>query len=144
MEQRMKVNMYIATSRRGPSKGPGKYIYLLEYIKKNGEPVTIWGTESLEATYENELALRAIIAAGKRLRKPCRIRIFTGCNHILSATHNGWYIQWKLNGWKKADGKEIRNAALWEELSETLQPHIMTFTKDGHSYEKWMKERMEE
>lgn len=138
------VNIYIETSRHGPSHGPGKYIYLIEYLlKKTGEPATIHKIESFEETWENDLALKAIIAAGKRLNKPCCIRIFTGCNHILSATHNGWYIEWRKNGWKKSDGKEVKNAALWEELAEVLDKHAVTYTKDEHSYRKWMREQLE-
>ncbi|MBO5159602.1 MAG: hypothetical protein J6B94_08455 [Lachnospiraceae bacterium] len=136
------VNIYIETSRRGPSKGPGKYMYVLEYILKDGTPYTVDGTESFEETRENELALKAIIAAGKRLTKPCSIRIFTGCDHILSTTHNGWYIEWQKNGWKKKNGKEVRNAALWEELVNVMDLHAVTYTKDEHSYKRWMREEL--
>lgn len=139
-----RVNIYIETSRRGPSKGSGKYMYLIEFIsKKTGEPITRDGMEAFEETRENELALKAIIAAGKRLTKPCHIRIFTGCNHVLSTTHNSWHIQWQKNGWKKSDGREIKNAALWEELVAVMEPHAVTYTKDEHSYRKWMREQLE-
>lgn len=136
------VNIYIETSRHGPSKGPGSYLYLMEYVLKSGNPYTVEGRESFPETFENELALKAIIAAGKRLTKPCSIRIFTGCNHILSATHNAWHIQWQKNGWKKSNGKEIRNADLWEQLVEVLEPHAVTYTKEEHSYRKWMQEQL--
>ena len=137
------VNIYIETNRRGPSIGQGKYMYLIEFIsQKTGEPITREGMESFEKTHENELALRAIIAAGKRLNKPCRIRIFTGCNHILSTTHNSWHIEWQKNGWKKKNGETIKNAALWGELVAVLQKHAVSYTKDEHSYRNWMQERM--
>ena len=139
-----RVNIYIETSRRGPSKGPGKYMYLIEYLlKKTGEPATIHKIESFEETRENELALKAIIAAGKRLNKPCCIRIFTGCNHILSTTHNGWHIEWQKNGWKKKNEEPIKNAALWEELVAVLNEHAVSYTKDEHSYRNWMREQLE-
>lgn len=139
-----RVNIYIETSRRGPSKGPGKYMYLIEFVSaKTGNPITREGIESFEGTYENELALRAIIAAGKRLTKPCSIRIFTGCNHILSTTHNSWHIQWQKNGWRKANGTQVKNAELWEQLVAVLTPHAVTYTKDEHSYKRWMREQLE-
>lgn len=138
-----RVNIYIETSRRGPNKGPGKYMYLIEYLlKKTGEPATIHKIESFKETRENELALKAIIAAGKRLNKPCYIRIFTGCNHILSTTHNGWHIEWQKNGWKKKNGEPIKNAALWEELVAVLDKHAVSYTKDEHSYRNWMREQL--
>ena len=138
-----RVNIYIETSRRGPSKGPGRYMYLMEYIRKNGEPFTIGDTESFENTFENELALRAMIAAVKRLTKPCVIRFYTTCNHVLSTTHNSWHIQWQKNGWKRSDGRPAKNAQLWEELVTVLAPHAVTYTKDEHSYKRWMREQLE-
>lgn len=137
-----RVNIYIETSRRGPSEGKGKYIYVLEYMLKDGTPYTKDGTETFEKINENKLVLKAIIAAGKRLTKPCSIRIFTGCNHVLSTTHNGWHIEWQKNGWKKKNGQPINNAALWEELVTVLDKHAVTYTKDEHSYKKWMQEQM--
>ena len=137
-----RVNIYIETSRRGPSEGKGKYIYVLEYMLKDGTPYTKDGTETFEKINENKLVLKAIIAAGKRLTKPCSIRIFTGCNHVLSTTHNGWHIEWQKNGWKKKNGQPINNAALWEELVTVLDKHAVTYTKDEHSYRKWMREQL--
>ena len=138
-----RVNIYIETSRRGPSEGKGKYIYVLEYMLKDGTPYTKDGTETFEKINENKLVLKAIIAAGKRLTKPCSIRIFTGCNHVLSTTHNGWHIEWQKNGWKKKNGQPINNAALWEELVTVLDKHAVTYTKDEHSYKRWMREQLE-
>lgn len=140
---KFRVNIYIETSRRGPSKGSGKYIYVLEYILKDGSPYTKDGIESFDCTFENELVLKAIIAAGKRIKEPCCIRIFTGCNHILSTTHNGWHIEWQKNGWKKKNGKPIKNAALWEELVSVMEKHAVSYTKDEHSYRNWMREQLE-
>ena len=138
-----RVNIYIETSRKGPSRGPGKYMYLIEFLsKKTGEPITRDGIERFDCTFENELALKAIIAAAKRLTKPCCIRIFTGCNHILSTTHNSWHIEWQKNGWKKKNGEPVKNAALWEELVAVLDKHMVTYTKDDHSYKNWMKEQL--
>lgn len=139
-----RVNIYIETSRRGPSKGPGEYMYIIEFFsQKTGEPITRQGMESFECTFENELALKAMIAAAKRLTKPCNIRFYTTCNHVLSTVHNSWHIQWQKNGWKRSDGKPAKNAALWEELVAVLKDHVVTYTKDEHSYRTWMREQLE-
>ena len=139
-----RVNIYIETSRRGASKGPGKYMYLIEFVsQKTGEPITREGMESFEKTHENELVLRAMIAAVKKLTKPCVIRFYTTCNHVLSTTHNSWHIQWQKNGWKRADGRPAKNAELWEELVAVLNEHAVSYTKDEHSYRNWMREQLE-
>lgn len=141
--ERYSVNIYIESSRRGPSRGPGAYMYLMEFVKNDGTPVTREKIEHFESTCENELVLKAIVAAGKRLTKPCKIRIFTGCNHILSTVHNSWHIQWQKNGWKKKNDKPVRNAQLWEELVNVFDTHVVTYTKGEHSYQRYMREKLE-
>lgn len=137
-----RVNIYIETSRHGPSKGPGKYMYLIEYILKNGNPYTVYSVENFENTFENELVLRAIIAAGKRLTKTCSIRVFTGCGYVFNSMNAGWPIHWRKNNWMKAGEKPVRNMELWKELLEVMEPHAVTYTKEEHSYRNWMLEQM--
>lgn len=138
-----KVNIYIETSRRGPSKGPGKYMYLVEFIsQKTGEPITRDGMESFDCTFENELVLKAIIAAGKRLTKPCSIRVFTGCGYVFNSMSAGWPVQWRKNGWIKAGDKPVKNVDLWKELLDVMEKHAVTYTKKEHSYKNWMQEQM--
>lgn len=140
-----RVNIYISTSRRGPSKGPGKYMYVIEFLsKKTGEPITREGMENFENTFENELALKAIIAAAKKLNKKCAIRVFTECSYVYNSMNAGWPVQWKKSGWIKSKDKPVKNAELWQELLEIMEKHVVTYTKEDHSYKSWMKEQMEE
>lgn len=129
-------------SRKGPSRGPGAYYYIVEYLLEDGTPVTVEGTESFENTYENVLALKGIIAAAKRLKKSCFIRVFTLCEHVLNTVNNSWQIQWEKYGWKKKNGKEIRNVELWQELVEVMREHVVTYTKDEHSYRRLMHDKL--
>ncbi len=137
-----RVNIYIETSRHGPSKGQGKYMYVLEYVLKNGNPYTVSGTESFEETYENELVLKAIIAATKRLSKPCSVTVFTGCSYVFNSINAGWPERWKKKGWVRAGDKPIRNLELWKELLKIMEPHAAVYTKEEHPYKKWMLEQM--
>lgn len=137
-----KVNIYIETSRHGPSKGPGKYMYILEYVLKNGNPYTVSGTESFEETYENELVLKAIIASIKRLSKQCSVTVFTGCSYVINSINAGWPEQWKKKGWVRAGDKPIRNLELWKELLKVMEPHTVIFTKEEHTYKRWMLEQL--
>ena len=38
-----------------------------------------------------------------------------------------WIVQWKKNGWKSAQKKEIKNRDLWEELDFLNQNHSVTW-----------------
>ena len=40
------------------------------------------------------------------------------------------------------NGEPVKNAALWEELVAVLDKHMVTYTKDDHSYKNWMKEQL--
>lgn len=40
METECRVNIYITTSIRGPARKNGGYGYVIEFIKKDGSPVT--------------------------------------------------------------------------------------------------------
>lgn len=137
-----RVNIYVESSRKGPSKGPGAYCYIVEYLLKDGSPLTLEGMERFDSTYENVLALKGIIAAVKRLKKPCCIRVFTPCEHVWVTTNNAWHVQWQKNGWMKSNGKYPNNLELWQELVEVMLPHAATYTKEDHSYRKLMQDKL--
>ena len=41
---------------------------------------------------------------------------------------------WKNKKWKTADGKEVKNKEIWQELYNVTQKHKVTFNKvKGHS-----------
>ena len=45
-----------------------------------------------------------------------------------------WIRGWKLNGWKTAEKKPVKNEDLWRELDELLGRHCVRFTHvRGHS-----------
>ena len=43
METECRVNIYITTSIRGPVRKKGGYGYIIEFNKKDGNPITISG-----------------------------------------------------------------------------------------------------
>ncbi len=138
-----RVNIYIETSRHGPSKGPGKYMYILEYVSKSGKSATMGDIKEIENnTYENELVLKAIITAIKRLSKPCSVTVFTSCSYVFNSINAGWPEQWKKKGWVRAGDKPIRNLKLWKELLEVMELHVVTYKKEEHPYKKWMMEQL--
>lgn len=116
---------------------PGAYLYLIEYIKADGTPVTRVAVCYLTAG-ENQMVLEALVRASERIRKPAQVRVFTRCGHVLGAIRNHWPQQWKENGWKNAKGAEVKNAKLWERLLYGVEPHTFTATEEDHSYRDWM------
>ena len=137
------VNLYIETTLKGPAIREAAGMYVLEFIKQNGEPETRNEVIYCEKAKENELVLELLISALKRLNKPCSVLVNTECQHVLNTLNNTWLFMWEKNGWTNAKGKEVANKELWQQYLELQDPHYVTVTNEKHSYKEiYMKETL--
>ncbi len=127
------VNIYIETSLKGPSKRRAAGMYILEYEKDGGAPVTRDAVLYMEQTTENILVLTLLGNALSRLTKTCSVRVNTGCSHVLNTMQNHWLPQWKKNGWTNAKGKPVANADLWAAVSELMGRHLVEINGGWHN-----------
>lgn len=67
MESSPQVNLYIETTVHGPRQQGGRWMYLLEFVTRRGDPVTLWKVGDWEAEKENVLIMQALSAALDRL-----------------------------------------------------------------------------
>ena len=64
---------------------------------------------------------------------------FFGCRNagkssLVNAFTNGWIKNWKRNGWKTADKKDVKNKELWLQIDKFMQVHDITWIKvKGHA-----------
>lgn len=100
MESSPQVNLYIETTVHGPRQQGGRWMYLLEFVTRRGDPVTLWKVGDWEAEKENVLIMQALSAALDRLRLPCVINAHTGSSQIRSTIENGWLEEWQERGWR--------------------------------------------
>lgn len=135
----MNVRIFIESTWKGPARRDGVAMWLIEYIKTNGEPDTREGFIHLEDGTEAAGCLMALINAFCKLKKPCSALVFTGCEHIINTCTNHWQVQWQKNGWKNAKGKTVKNAELWELLIEKTEPHVYTIQSGEHEYQQVMQ-----
>lgn len=142
MESSPQVNLYIETTVRGPRQQGGRWMYLLEFVTRRGDPVTIWKTGEWEPEKENVLVLKALSAALDRLRLPCVIDTYTGSSQIRSAIENGWLEEWQERGWKTVKGQDIKHKDLWQEIAPKMDPHMVFMRAGRHSYQLWMREKL--
>lgn len=133
------IRIYIETSVHGPKIGAAAGMWLIEYIKSNGEPETRQGTIYRETITETALTLELLNQALSRLKKNCLILINTECEHILNTMRNHWLPQWQQNGWTKARGKPVKNAVLWQQCADSMANHSVSFTKEWHPYKSLMQ-----
>lgn len=132
------VDIYVETTYRGPAKKDGAGMWIVEYKKKNGEPVTRQGKVYLENGTENQTTLTAIAAALGILTKSCSVRVNTRCEHVLNAMGNGWPERWAESGWMNAKGKPVGNAQEWQQVMAALERHTYTFQDEPHGYQEVM------
>ena len=84
-------------------------------IIDDGEEKEIKGSK--ENTTNNQMELLAPINALKNIPKGSEVQIFTDSKYVKSGITE-WIHNWKKNGWKTADKKDVKNKKLWTELDE--------------------------
>lgn len=89
-------------------------------------------------TTNNQMELTAPIEALKLLKKPCKVTVYSDSAYLVNAFTNGWIKNWKRNGWKTADKKDVKNKELWLEIDKFMQVHDITWIKvKGHADNKY-------
>ena len=82
-------------------------------IINDGKKTQIKGNK--KNTTNNQMELLAPIQALKKIPKDSKVQIFTDSKYVkLGITE--WIHNWKKNGWKTANRKEVSNKKLWTEL----------------------------
>jgi ribonuclease HI len=97
--------------------GPGGWGALL---RAKGHEKEIFG--SANPTTNNRMELMAAIAALEALKRPSTVRLHTDSMYLRDGITR--YIhKWKVNGWKTADKKPVKNVDLWQRLEAALEHH---------------------
>ena len=103
------LEIYTDGACRG-NPGVGGWGAILKYDNKIKE---IKGFS--KETTNNIMELSAVIKSLKELNRPCNIIITTDSNYVKDGITK-WIHNWKKNGWKTANKKEVKNKELWTEL----------------------------
>jgi ribonuclease HI len=82
-------------------------------ILNDGEKTELKGSK--KDTTNNQMELLAPIEALKKIPKGSKVQIFTDSKYVKSGITE-WIHNWKKNGWKTVNKKEVSNKALWTEL----------------------------
>ena len=132
----MKVTIYTDGAARGNPDGPGGYGTVMEYVDSKGELHTKELSQGYEKTTNNRMELMAVIAGLEALNRPCQVDLFSDSKYVVDAFNQKWIYGWMKKGWKKSDGKPVKNIDLWKELLQAMQPHEVVFHwvkgHDGH------------
>ena len=123
-----KVTIYTDGAWSG-NPGPGGWAAVLIYGEHKKE---ISG--GCKDTTNNIMELTAILEALKALKTECEVELYSDSAYSVNAFNQGWIYNWIKKGWKTADGKEVKNKEIWQEIYRLTKKHKVNFNKvKGHS-----------
>lgn len=123
-----KVTIYTDGACSG-NPGPGGWAAVLI----SGEHKKEISGGSKETT-NNIMELTAILEALKALKTECEVELYSDSAYSVNAFNQGWIYNWIKKGWKTADGSEVKNKEIWQEIYSLTKKHKVSFNKvKGHS-----------
>ena len=88
----------------------------------------------VENTTNNQMELLACIKALEALKQPCKVDLYSDSAYVVNCFLQGWLVNWKLNSWKGANKKTVKNLELWQQLDDLCNIHEVTWHKvKGHA-----------
>ena len=103
-------------------------------IISEGKKTEIKGSK--KNTTNNQMELLAPIEALKKIPKGSKVQIFTDSKYVKSGITE-WIHNWKKNGWKTSNKKEVKNKKLWIELDLLANEFEISWNwVKGHSTDK--------
>jgi ribonuclease HI len=137
IETKQAVTIYTDGACSG-NPGPGGWGAILSYAETEKE---MFGGD--RQTTNNRMELMGAIASLESLTRPCPVVLYTDSQYVQKGIKE-WIHGWKKRGWKKADGKPVINADLWQRLDAAAKPHKVDWRwVRGHSGDP-MNERADE
>ena len=109
MNNPKKINIYTDGACKG-NPGQGGWGAILDY---EGHIKEISGYSP--NTTNNIMELTAVIKALEALKSSCQVVLTTDSKYVKNGITD-WIHNWKKNGWKTANKKEVKNKELWTEL----------------------------
>ena len=121
------IRIYTDGACRG-NPGPGGWGAL---ILKDNEEIKLNGGQNVPTN--NQMELTAVIKALDFFSESMEIEIFTDSKYVMDGITE--YIKkWKVNGWKTASKKPVKNSDLWKQLDVLNAQHSIRWNwVKGHS-----------
>jgi len=90
----------------------------------DGHEKELYGGEA--ETTNNRMELMAAIMAVESLKRGTEADLYTDSKYVRDGVTQ-WLPRWKLNGWKTAAKKPVKNDDLWRRLDEALIRHQISW-----------------
>ena len=110
------------------SGNPGKGGWAAIILNEKSNQSNISGNEV--STTNNRMELMAPIMALNKIKKKSEITIYTDSKYVKDGITD-WIKNWKINNWKSANKKPVKNKDLWIKLDNSCRKHKVSW--------KWVK-----
>jgi len=108
--------------------GPGGWGAILRYRGRDKE---FRGGD--DQTTNNRMELTAVIKALASLKEHCHVTVITDSKYVMDGIQS-WVAKWKLNGWRTANKKPVKNIDLWQALDDEVSRHeVVWHWVKGHA-----------
>ena len=106
------------------SGNPGKGGWGVVILEDNKDDIFLNGGDN--NTTNNRMELTAAIESLKYFENQQNIILITDSKYVKDGIQL-WIQNWKINGWKTAAKKTVKNKELWVELDELISKHNITW-----------------
>ena len=109
--------------------GPGGWAWA---VAPGGSPN---GAGGEAGTTNQRMELAAVLEALRALAQPGRrIRVVSDSTYVVNCFRDGWWRNWRRNGWRNSQRQPVANVDLWEPLIDLAVAHKVEFQwVKGHS-----------
>jgi ribonuclease HI len=119
------------------TSGAGGYAAVLFARRSDGTAERWEVSGGAFETTNNRMELMAVIAGLRDLPAPARVCIHVDSTYV-KKNFEERLGRWQGNGWRRADGKAVKNRDLWEELSTEVARRKVEWVKvAGHTGDEW-------
>lgn len=137
MAELQRVDIYVETDNRSPASCERYGGYVLEYIRKNGDPETPHDFAQITGTYHGVI-LERMVAALRRMLRKCEVHLHTQDAYVLNMVDK-FLSTWAENNFHNSKGELVKNADAWEQLWQQAKMHEIVIEHGMHPYYGWMQ-----
>ncbi len=133
----MEVDVYVHSTVKGPKQKSGVIAFVLEAELPDGRKATKPYFFQIERVSKQRSWLKAVAVALERVKEGNEAVICGKSAYLAVGFKN--LTRWKDNGWKRPNGKKVKNADLWKQIFDLQKSRKARFLSDGdHIYSSWL------
>lgn len=138
----MKVDIYIQGKTKNPAiQKTAQAKWCICCALSNGTIEKRDGNVLLNNATTKRAVLVALLTALQKFNKAAVLRIYISDDFVRAVLINGWTNRWQKNQWHKIRlNGEIKHLDLWQQISEQLKNHAVSFANGAELDNKTLKE----